>query len=458
MTAPSGYMNVAVPIVIIWSLIRLSLSTEANLEGHPPCMVRYLNESFFGRMERKPAITFANSQEIADKLRFIQLIQLSMNDSMTRAVNTPPGAKKYATKEANFSASETLFSLVQCTPDLNSSDCDECLRELFSSIPGCCYGQRGAYLLNPSCNMRFEIYPFYEFTAAPTPAPMLVPMPVLVPPPPTGSKDGNEITTVESLQFDLSAIKAATDNFSDVNKLGERGFGEVFKGTLPNGQHIAAKRLSRSSRQGAEEFKTEVLFVAMLQHKNLARLLGFCLEGEEKILVYEFVPNKSLDHFLGYMPPEYAFYGQFSVKSDVYSFGVLILEIITGKKNSSFLQSDGAMDLLSYVWKHWRDGTILEILDPSFGNSYSRNAVIRCIQIGLLCVEEDPADRPTIATIVLMSSTYSLALALPRKPAFFPQPRTDRDIPSIGIESDKSASQFKSTSINDMSISESFPR
>ncbi|XP_048333964.2 cysteine-rich receptor-like protein kinase 10 [Ziziphus jujuba] len=160
----------------------------------------------------------------------------------------------------------------------------------------------------------------------------------------------------------------------------------------------------------------------------------------------------------GYMSPEYAFYGQFSMKSDVYSFGVLILEIITGKKNNSFLQSEGAMDLLSYAWKHWTDGTILEMLDPSLGNSYSRNEVLRCIHIGLLCVEEDPADRPTMAKIVLMLSSYSVSLALPRKPAFFPQTQIDRDMPSIGVESDKSTSKSKSATLNTMSISEIFPR
>ncbi|XP_027156627.1 cysteine-rich receptor-like protein kinase 10, partial [Coffea eugenioides] len=107
-----------------------------------------------------------------------------------------------------------------------------------------------------------------------------------------------DIFTAESLQYSLTEIQIATNNFSVDNKIGEGGFGRVYKGVLGNGQEVAVKRLSRSSVQGAEEFKNEIVVVAKLQHRNLVRLLGFCLEGEEKILIYELVPNKSLDYFL----------------------------------------------------------------------------------------------------------------------------------------------------------------
>ncbi|KAB2597958.1 cysteine-rich receptor-like protein kinase 10 [Pyrus ussuriensis x Pyrus communis] len=114
-----------------------------------------------------------------------------------------------------------------------------------------------------------------------------------------GKKKKNDIAAVESLQLDLETIETATNKFSDSNKLGQGGFGEVFKGTLGvNGQEIAVKRLSKSSVQGVQELKDELLLIAKLQHRNLVKLLGFCLEGEETILVYEYVPDKSLDYFL----------------------------------------------------------------------------------------------------------------------------------------------------------------
>ncbi|MED6167510.1 hypothetical protein PIB30_003482 [Stylosanthes scabra] len=98
--------------------------------------------------------------------------------------------------------------------------------------------------------------------------------------------------------FDLSRIAMATNNFSPNNKLGEGGFGPVYKGILDDGQEIAVKRLSSSSGQGLNEFKTEVKLIAKLQHRNLVKLFGCCIQQEEKLLIYEYMPNKSLDYFI----------------------------------------------------------------------------------------------------------------------------------------------------------------
>ncbi|KAG6776906.1 hypothetical protein POTOM_016697 [Populus tomentosa] len=158
------------------------------------------------------------------------------------------------------------------------------------------------------------------------------------------------------------------------------------------------------------------------------------------------------------MSPEYAMQGQYSVKSDVYSFGVLILEIISGKKNSSFYQSDNGLYLVNYAWKQWKIGAALELVDPSLGDSYSRNEITRCLHIALLCVQEDPNDRPTLTSVVLMLTSFSISLPLPREPSSFEQSMTISSLPLTELESDQSNIKSKPLSVNDVSITELYPR
>ncbi|KAL5730898.1 non-specific serine/threonine protein kinase [Ranunculus cassubicifolius] len=110
--------------------------------------------------------------------------------------------------------------------------------------------------------------------------------------------DEDDIENEESQQYDLNMIKTATDDFSVANKLGQGGFGAVYKGQFLNGQEIAVKRLSKNSGQGSQEFKNEVVLLLKLQHRNLVRLLGYCMEEEEKLLIYEYLPNRSLDYYI----------------------------------------------------------------------------------------------------------------------------------------------------------------
>ncbi|KAF3972341.1 hypothetical protein CMV_004150 [Castanea mollissima] len=288
--------------------------------------------------------------------------------------------------------------------------------------------------------------------------------------------------------FDISTILAATDNFSPTKRLGQGGFGPVYKGQLANGQEIAVKTLSRSSRQGTEEFKNEVMLIAKLQHRNLVRLFGCCIHKEEKMLIYEYMPNKSLDFFIfdeigrqlldwskrfeivsdfglarmfgddqneantnrvvgtyGYMAPEYAMEGLYSTKSDVFSFGVLTLEIISGKRNNHYHIASPCLNLIGHAWDLWMEGKALDIVDSSLGQAYPAHGVSRCIQIGLLCVQEQATDRPTMVEILFMLGNET-TLPAPNKPAFINRK-------NINNGQDSSNSAEAPGSINDVTIS-----
>ncbi|KAG2308318.1 hypothetical protein Bca52824_028066 [Brassica carinata] len=312
-------------------------------------------------------------------------------------------------------------------------------------------------------------------------------------------KSGLEQQEISGLTFfEMNTIRAATDNFKISNKLGEGGFGPVYKGILSDRKEIAVKRLSSSSGQGTEEFMNEIKLISKLQHRNLVRLLGCCIDGEEKLLIYEFMVNKSLDSFLfdmtlklqidwpkrfniiegvargllylhrdsclkvihrdmkvsnilldenmnpkisdfglarmfqgtqhqdstrrvvgtiGYMSPEYAWTGMFSEKSDIYAFGVLLLEIISGMKISSFNCGKEGKTLLEYAWESWLQTDGVDLLDQDIASSCSPVEVARCVQTGLLCIQQQAIDRPNIAQVVSMITTTT-DLPRPKQPVF----------------------------------------
>ncbi|KAE8668167.1 G-type lectin S-receptor-like serine/threonine-protein kinase [Hibiscus syriacus] len=180
--------------------------------------------------------------------------------------------------------------------------------------------------------------------------------------------------------FHLESILAATKNFSNANKLGRGGFGSVYKGKFPGGQEIAVKRLSSCSGQGLEEFKNEVVPIARLQHRNLVRLLDYCVAGDENMLLYEYMPNKSGS----YMSPEYDLDGLFSFKSDVFSFGVVVIEIVTGKRNTGFYQPEKSLSLLGYAWHMWKADKAIDLLDQTLRETCKADELLKCLNVGLL--------------------------------------------------------------------------
>ncbi|KAG9454221.1 hypothetical protein H6P81_007125 [Aristolochia fimbriata] len=547
------------------------------------CIIRYSDKNFFSKSDDSMIVNMRNTANAPEPALFNrQLSSLMKNLSEEAAGN----ASRMAWGRTSYNVFSQLYGLALCTRDLPPNACSDCLSQSVSYIPSCCDNKIGAQIYLPTCSIRYEIRPFDPASRLPPPA---SPSPPASPfsPRNSGSNGGgsnktrtviivvisvvsvalvagisiilciclsrrkkqwnnvpvdgdeDEMGSSESLLFDIKTLRAATSNFSDANKLGQGGFGPVYKGKLENGQEIAVKRLLTSSSQGMRELKNEVVLVAKLQHRNLVRLLGCCIEEQEKLLVYEYVSNSSLDKFLfdtinrallnwetrykivvgiargllylhedsrlriihrdlkasnilldidmnakisdfglarlferdetqgntsriagtyGYMSPEYAMQGHYSPKSDVYSFGVLVLEIVTGRKNSGFAVSEPSIDLLSYTWRQWNEGRIMDLMDQSLGEEYQRNEALRCIHLGLLCVQEDPTERPLMSTVVLMLSSHSVTLPVPSPPAFFVGKSGLGKQTMSWTESSQSTPRTTPNSVNEMTISELDPR
>ncbi|XP_047154512.1 cysteine-rich receptor-like protein kinase 10 [Vigna umbellata] len=544
-------------------ITQLCPNKTESIIWYDECMIRFTN-TYFSPTSIEPGASLSNDENIsASDLVSFNSTLFGLLDDLVEETASSNSARKFATGDREFAGSSPqrrVYALTECDPELTNSVCEECLQNAISTLPSCCEGKQGARALLALCNVRYELFRFYNESATSAPssgnnnyiirvilivALVIVSIILLC-----GvcyfilkrskrryntllrENFGEESSTLESLQFDLATVEVATKKFSHENRIGEGGFGDVYKGILPDGRQIAVKKLSHSSGQGAAEFKNEILLIAKLQHKNLVTLLGFCLEAEEKMLIYEFVPNKSLDYLLfepyksnhmnwsdryriiqgitqgilylhehsrlkvihrdlkpsnilldndmnpkisdfglarmvavdqyqretkrivgtyGYMSPEYAMHGQFSEKSDVFSFGVIILEIVSAKKNAREVFQDDD-DLLSYAWDQWRDRTPLNILDKNIKESCNHSEVIKCIQIGLLCVQEKPHDRPTMTQVVSYLSSSLSELPFPEKPINSNQSGLVQKM-LVGGSSSGSAQ-----TINEMSVSIFIPR
>ncbi|KAL0337425.1 UNVERIFIED_CONTAM: putative LRR receptor-like serine/threonine-protein kinase [Sesamum calycinum] len=318
------------------------------------------------------------------------------------------------------------------------------------------------------------------------------------------SKDRNEVDLEKiaaqgQREFSFDTLLQLPKIFDPTLKLGEGGFGPVYKGKLDDGREIAVKKLSQGSAQGKKEFQSESKLLARVQHRNVVKLLGYCVYGAEKLLVYQYVANESLDKLLfksdrrefldwkkrydvitgiakgllylheeapcriihrdikasnilldekwvpkisdfgmarlypedethvntrvagtnGYMAPEYLIHGHLSEKADVFSFGVVVLELISGQKNSKFNRDPDSQSLLEWAYKLYKKQRSLEIMDPALESSADADQIAMCIHIGLLCVQSDPKSRPDMDRIVVMlSKKHSSIVEEPTRPGY----------------------------------------
>ncbi|KAJ4813278.1 cysteine-rich RECEPTOR-like kinase [Rhynchospora pubera] len=544
------------------------------------CYVQFSNQDFLSLLDNLPLVPFVNTKNLTvDQTRFFQDVSQLMSQMVSVAINN--STKYFATGEVkNFSTElSSIYALLQCTTNMAKSQCQSCLQSLINDLPGDSEGKDGAWLVGIYCNIRYDTTPFYN-GAAMLQIDNASLSPSLSPISPPGVNDGKKkknntaailaITislvvailssttfciclhkkkqrkrekliseminpghnkeNIDSFHIGLTTLRAATLNFNESNKLGEGGFGAVYKGILPSGEEVAVKRLSQCSSQGLGELRNELVLVAKLKHKNLVRVVGVCLEDQEKLLVYEFLSNRSLDTFLfdkekrqeldwtrrrliingvarglqylhedsqlkiihrdlkasnilldadmnpkisdfglarlfpvdqtinvtrrivgtyGYMAPEYAMHGRYSIKSDVFSFGVLLLEVIAGKRNGGSYDNDMGEDLLSSTWDHWTSGTITDIIDSMIDGPL--NEIIQYIHIGLLCVQEDLKDRPRMSDVAIMLDGSTISHQAPSKPAFYLRR-------GGGVSGYGSLNNMVPASRNELTVSEFKPR
>ncbi|RDX60615.1 Cysteine-rich receptor-like protein kinase 8, partial [Mucuna pruriens] len=341
-------------LCVLNAIQRISSECPSSKEAiiwYNQCLLRYSEHTHLSTLDTTPKFLDFNTDNTSNLNQQFFTWTLANTLSELESETDDSTIKNYGTKAVKLNDQQTLYTLAQCTPDLSYGDCSTCLGNIFNEeIPWCCMASPEGKVLYPSCYIMFGLSKFYRDAAeieAPRPAS----------PPPTTTRNipinernkpgtskennkgmsrtiiilivvlivvsvvllsfccylqrrkarksrykslllGQESITLEGLQFDLTIIKAATNNFSHENKIGKGGFGEVYKGILSDGRCIAIKRLSTNSKQGYIEFKNEVLLIAKLQHRNLVTFIGFCMEEQEKILIYEYMPNGSLDYRL----------------------------------------------------------------------------------------------------------------------------------------------------------------
>ncbi|KAJ6974095.1 hypothetical protein NC653_030230 [Populus alba x Populus x berolinensis] len=239
--------------------------------------------------------------------------------------------------------------------------------------------------------------------------------------------------------FTLRDLELATNRFSKENILGEGGYGVVYQGHLINGTPVAVKKILNNLGQAEKEFRVEVEAIGHVRHKNLVRLLGYCIEGTHRMLVYEYVNNGNLEQWLhgamrqhgyltwearmkvllgtakAYVAPEYANSGLLNEKSDVYSFGVVLLESITGRDPVDYGRPTHEVNLVDWLKMMVGNRQSEEVVDPNIEARPSTRALKRALLTALRCLDPDSEKRPKMGQVVRMLESEE-----------YPIPREDR--------------------------------
>ncbi|KAK1293199.1 Cysteine-rich receptor-like protein kinase 2 [Acorus calamus] len=535
-----------------------SASARVYLSG---CFLRYDGYDFSAEAIGPSDVSKCGfSQNVSDSAKFADLVGGLVSNLTGKAYNQSGYYKAGQASSMEGRKRLDVYAVAQCWRSLNESGCRECLENARERVQGCVPASDGR-ALNTGCYVRYSTQPFYLpasnlsgghsshawRTIVAVLASVLAALLII------GGlilwrrrvyhhlydDNGGSSRIIRSIQesnlsFKYEDLKNATMDFKLENKLGQGGYGSVYKGVLPDGREIAVKRLFFNTKQWVDQFFNEVKLISDVQHKNLVKLFGCSVEGPESLLVYEYLCNTSLDKFLfdafkknmlnwkrrfsiivgtaeglaylhdssvvriihrdikagnilldekfrpkisdfglaryfaegqshlstglagtlGYMAPEYIIHGHLTEKADVYSYGVLVLEVLTGQRNSNSvsLSSEG-QSLIHAVWKHYNSDTVLEMLDPMVRDECSEEQALKVLHVGLLCTQASPILRPSMWKVVEMLNGKSRDLPAPTEPPFIniraASLRTDGSGTSTAVDS----SSKGPVSVNQLSLS-----
>ncbi|GLJ51903.1 hypothetical protein SUGI_1102590 [Cryptomeria japonica] len=446
-------------------------SVTGGRASYDGCFVRFENDNFYNDYTDDGNKQVCGDANVSSANSFSATARSLISDLCAA---TPRIKDYFAAQTRQGPSNTTIYGLASCIRSLQMDSCQKCLAIALDNINKCFPRSEGR-AVDAGCYLRYDSNPFFPSNATIDLKHFL----------PRGKEVnstvwiiigvvggvfvlglitcllvfGKQIMGPSQIQvdtegatelrgpgdFDFKILKKASNNFDEANKLGEGGFGQVFKGTLKNGNVVAIKKLTLGRSPSAiSEFESEVKLISNVHHRNLVRLLGCCRQGQERLLVYEYMPNSSLDRILfdfglarllphdkshvstkfagtlGYTAPEYASHGQLTEKADTYSFGVVVLEIVSGRKSIDLNQPPDMQYLLEWVWSLHEENKVLEVVHKEEKmEGYDEEEVVRVINLALLCIQGSGSRRPSMSEVVtILLNKAEIDFQTPLQPAF----------------------------------------